>query len=74
MSNGYIFTRVYINWKLEFPIYLHNLIMNQIKFTSDKTGKSVDHINRIPLTTAKKISDLSIKLIKILIKPQSQNS
>ncbi|ARF11176.1 HNH endonuclease [Klosneuvirus KNV1] len=53
MSNGYIFTRVYINWKLEFPIYLHNLIMNQIKFTSDKTGKSVDHINRIPLDNRK---------------------
>lgn len=53
MTNGYVSTRIYINRKLEITIYIHNLIMNQIKFTSDRTGKTVDHINRIPLDNRK---------------------
>jgi len=53
MTNGYVSTRIYINRKLEIIIYIHKLIMDDIKFTSDKTGKSVDHINRIPLDNRK---------------------
>ena len=52
-NNGYVSTRYYIGNRNMSNLYLHNLIMDQLEITTIKKGKTVDHINRIPLDNRK---------------------